>query len=270
MTTSDEPPRVGIAATAVCTPAARSVPALVDRLKRGPSTVVALSDCDVPAGAPTKGARFSPPIHVDVDDPEKRILGFHGTLLMELAAELAPHVEARDLAPERVGLYAALGMIDASPQDLEAAAKTLKSNANGDPTFDDFFDGGYRTIHPLWPLSMLNNVALGQVSIAFNIRGDNAVFASGWDSGVRALHEATRAIRMHRIDAAYVLGAAPPIDERSLTRLALLPRGAPNPGEGAAGCLLVNKSLASVAHLTGSATAFADPRGHAGNRPRGR
>ena len=254
-------PAVSIAAIAARTPGGDSVDALVSFVERGDTAVAPFEGMDIPPGAPSRGARFRPPIHVDVDDPEKRILGHHGTLLMEIAEVLAPRVAELQVAPERVGLFAALGMIDADPRDLEGAAKTIaRRGSNHASGFDEFFERGYRTIHPLWPLSMLNNVAVGQISIALDIRGDNAVFASRWDSGVRAIHEAVRAIAMNRADVAYVLGAAPPIDERSLARASLSSATARIPGEGAAGCLLVRGELlndSSMPRLVGSATAFA-------------
>jgi 3-oxoacyl-[acyl-carrier-protein] synthase II len=151
------------------------------------------------------------------DDPALRILGRHGEWL-DLCARRA-HAEARlgELPREEVGLFVALGMVDSPPEELASA---VLASRGADGVFDlaRFFEGGFRTVHPLWPLSMLANVAVGQVAIGLDLRGDNVVLGSEGDAGARAIGEAWQALSLGTVKAALAGGAAEPISEASLAR----------------------------------------------------
>lgn len=157
------------------------------------------------------------------DDPTLRILGPHGRTLLSLATPLHEALEGSRIPRKRIGLFLALGMVDSPPQELARAVDASTVEGSTIPTIDHdrFYAGAFRQIHPLWPLSMLGNVAGGQLAIDLDIRGDNLALASECDGGVRALLEATRAIRHARIDAALVGAVAEPVTPASLTRLAL-------------------------------------------------
>lgn len=157
------------------------------------------------------------------DDPTLRILGPHGRTLLSLATPLHDAVGGARIPRQRVGLFLALGMVDSPAQELARAveASTDVGEAGASIDHDRFYGGAFRQIHPLWPLSMLGNVAGGQLAIDLDIRGDNLALASECDGGVRALLEATRAIRQGRIDAALVGAVAEPVTPASLARLAL-------------------------------------------------
>lgn len=196
------------------------------------------------------------------DDPALRILGAHGRLLERVTARAHDAGGATEVERSRVGLYVALGMVDAVVDDLVAAARASRDERG---TFDltRFFGGGYRQIHPLWPLSMLNNVAIGQLSIDYDVRGDNLVLASESDGGVRALLEGAFAVIDRRIDAALVGGVAEPLMPASLARAALrgtLGRGAA-PGEGAAAVVLGPAGSPARATFAGGTTTFGAERG---------
>ena len=99
---------------------------------------------------------------------------------------------------------------------------------------------------------MLNNVAVGQLAIDLDVRGDNLVLASEADGGVRALLEGAYALADGRIDAALVGGVAEPVMPASLARARLrgtLGRGAA-PGEGAAAFLLGSAPARASARLS--------------------
>jgi|GEM_PF-1957853 len=151
------------------------------------------------------------------EDSTLRLLGRHGAWL-ELVARRA-HEEAglRALPREDVGLYVALGMVDSPPEEL-APAVLASRDASGALDLERFYAGGFRALHPLWPLSMLGNVAAGHVAIGLDIRGDNIVLASDASAGMRAFAEALRALDTGAVRAAVVGGAAEPVSEASLVR----------------------------------------------------
>ncbi len=113
----------------------------------------------------------------------------HGTLL-ELVARAA-HGQANlgSVPREAIALMIGLGMVDSPTADLEAAVAASRDDAGA---FDlaRFFQGGFRAIHPHWPLRMLNNVVVGQLAADLDVRGDNLVLAAEADAGVRAFAEA--------------------------------------------------------------------------------
>jgi 3-oxoacyl-[acyl-carrier-protein] synthase II len=53
----------------------------------------------------------------------------------------------------------------------------------------------YRSVHPLWPLTVLPNMSLSHVSMLQKIQGPNLVFSSIDAAGAQAIGEAFRAIR---------------------------------------------------------------------------
>lgn len=223
-----------------------------------PSALESLADLGLPARV---GARLEGVADFD-DDPALRILGRHGRALEPVLR--AAHTEGRgaQVARERIGLFLALGMVDAEPDDLVPAVRASR-DAQGNFDLQRFFGGAFRSIHPLWPLAMLNNVAAGQFAIDLDIRGDNLVLASDADAGVRAVLEAMRAIQAGTIDAAVVGGSAEAIGAFGMQRFELEGRGADyEPGEGCGAWLLASTTCASAigatprARLLGAATAY--------------
>jgi hypothetical protein len=136
-----------------------------------------------------------------------------------------------------------------------------------------FYEGGFRTVHPLWPLAMLGNVSVGQVAIELDLRGDNIVLGSEGDAGARAIGEAWQALALGTAKAALAGGAAEPVSEASLARrdlrrpLARSPRP-PHVGDvlGEGGAMLALEDPASAARrgvpvlgwITGHGAAFGD------------
>ncbi len=141
------------------------------------------------------------------DDPALRVLGPHGRLLAEAVA-LADTDDPASRDPDRLALFVATDVIDPEPHEILPA---LCASRTPDGRFDPgrFFAGGYRLLHPLWPLAQLANVAVGQIAIDRTIRGENAVFASDADAGVRAVLEGGWCIAEGRADGALVAGSAP-------------------------------------------------------------
>ena len=255
-----------ITATAARTALGDDVPTTWQRMCAGASAVAPL---DVFAA---RAARIWTEPEASEDDPALRILGPHGRLLDDVAR--AAHEEARlgELPRETVGLFIGVGMVDAPIADLAAAALASR-DAGGSCSLPRFFAGAYRMIHPLWPLSMLGNVAAGQIAIDLDLRGDNLVTASDADAGLRALLEGARSVDAGTCRAAIAGGASGRLTPQHLARLALqgrLPGVAP--GEGGAALALEDPARAdargSAVHgwLRGGATTFGGAHGAPGPR----
>lgn len=194
------------------------------------------------------------------EDPALRILGSHGRILDAVARAAHEDGGLDALARERVGLFAGLGMVDAPVHDLAPAALAARSGA-GPMQLEAFFASAYRTIHPLWPLSMLGNVAAGQVSIDLDLRGDNLVLSADADAGLRAILEGARSVARGDCDAALVGGVSGRVSPQALARLALQERLGPvELGEGGAMLALEaadrGRSVDAVAHVTGGGSAY--------------
>ncbi|MGE0193696.1 MAG: hypothetical protein AB7T63_16855 [Planctomycetota bacterium] len=168
---------------------------------------------DVPAAwGPRLAARARTPDVDDEppgeDDPALRVLGHHGRQLVAVLGAVHEAGDAGSLDRDRIGLFVATDVVDPEPDDVLPA---LRASLAKDGRFDlaRFFGGGFRSLHPLWPLAQLNNVAVGQVAIDLAVRGENAVFGSEADAGVRAVLEAAWSVREGHTTASLVGATAP-------------------------------------------------------------
>ena len=206
-----------------------------------------------------KAAQLWTEPEVAEDDPALRILGSHGRILDAVARSVHEDARLADLPRERVGLFAGMGMVDAPVHDLAGAALASRDGADG-MSLATFFGGAYRTVHPLWPLSMLGNVAVGQVSIDLDLRGDNLVLSSEADAGLRAVLEAARSVDRGDCDAALAGGVSGRVSPQALARLALQERLGPvELGEGGAMPGLErdgSRGVAPRAWITGGGSAY--------------
>lgn len=231
--------------------------AIDEAMAAGRSAVAPVRGFDASGFGDVQAAQLWTDAEGDEDDPQLRILGPHGRILEHVVREAYGAADLADLPRERIGLYVALGMVDASMKDLAPAAASART-AEGGVDLTRFFKSSYRLIHPLWPLSMLNNVALGQIATDLDIRGDNLVLASDASSGVRAILEAARAVSAGVVDAAIAAGVSERVCPAALARRALEGDGRP-PGEGGAAVVLrrvADAGGALAAQLAGGATAF--------------
>ena len=161
----------------------------------------------------------------------------------------------------RSAFFAALPVVDSAPAAL-AAAIAASRDAAGALDLGAFFASGFRAIHPLWPLEMLNNVSLGQIAADLDVRGDNSVFAAEADAGARALAEALGAIRRGEAAAALAVGVAEHVSPGALARAAR--RAVPGEvlGEGAGALALEGEAAAAargrvpIGFLAGAGFAF--------------
>ncbi|MDJ0973225.1 MAG: beta-ketoacyl synthase N-terminal-like domain-containing protein [Planctomycetota bacterium] len=223
-------------------------------LADGESAIGPLRGFDASAFGDTVAAQIWTEEDVDEDDPAIRILGPHGRILEHVVRRAYAAADLDQLPAERVGLYVGMGMVDAAVEDLVPAVAASR-DADGELDLAKFFKGAYRLIHPLWPLSMLNNVAVGQIATDLDIRGDNLVLASDAVCGVRAILEAARAVREGIVDAAIAAGVSERVCPASLARRRVGVEGVQPMGEGGAALVLTNAVDGVALRLLGGATA---------------
>jgi len=160
---------------------------------------------------------------------DSRIMDVHSLMLMKSIRDALAHaaVDSASVPREKLALFAGMGMVDYRINDLLPAV--VKSGSAGE-LFDyrSFYKEGYKEIHPLWPLSMLNNISFCQVAIALDIQGENTVFSPDSDSGSCAVAEAMWSLQEGSAVAAIAAGVSETISPISLARAQLsgmLPAG---------------------------------------------
>ncbi|MEO5357555.1 MAG: hypothetical protein H7844_09700 [Nitrospirae bacterium YQR-1] len=146
-----------------------------------------------------------------------RIMDTHSYLLMEsaIAAFKAAGFGIDTFYADKIAFYAGIGMVDYEIADLLQAV--LKSH-NHEFSYDTFFTNGYREIFPLWPLSMLNNIAFCQSSIRLGLKGDNTVFSPHGESAVYAISEGASSLLGGKSTAVIAGGISEKVNPQSLIR----------------------------------------------------
>ncbi len=112
-----------------------------------------------------------------------------------------------------------MGMVDYNTEDLLPAV--VKSLNDKGVDYDSFFSGAYRDIHPLWPLSMLNNISFCQVAIDLGIKGENATFAPHSDSALQSIIEAYNTVLEGRAKVVLAGGVSEKVSPFSMARASL-------------------------------------------------
>lgn len=174
-------------------------------------------DCAVGAQVPALS-----PHALGVDPRETRIMNTHSSILLKATRDafLASGLDAAPIPRESIAFFAGMGMVDYRIEDLLPAV--VKScDAQGALDYASFYAEGYREIHPLWPLSMLNNISFCQVAIDLDIQGENTVFSPHADSGAQAVSEAMKCVEEGKCTAAVAAGVSETITPLSLARAQL-------------------------------------------------
>lgn len=178
-----------------------------------------------PTGFATGYAALAPAIDTEALSPGLRasIAGYETSLLLasSKAAMRGAQLEATEIARDEIGFFAGLGAIDYNVDDLLPAVRDARTR-DGGLDYAAFFSEHYRKIHPLYLLSMLNNVAFCQVAIALDIRGENCVLSPAGDAGAHAIAEARNAVREGRARVALAGGVSEEVTPLALARYLFL------------------------------------------------
>jgi 3-oxoacyl-(acyl-carrier-protein) synthase len=126
---------------------------------------------------------------------------------------------ARGIAPERVGLYAGVGL---TAMEMDGSIEFLKKSTDENGAFcqSAFTRAGLRAIHPLWSFHSLANMPACIVSVLENLQGDNGIYTPWEDQTAFALIEAAHALGRGDIDCAVVTAADTPSHPASRVELA--------------------------------------------------
>ncbi|MDR2208952.1 MAG: hypothetical protein LBE22_08290 [Azoarcus sp.] len=183
--------------------------------------------------------------------PDRRMLKYmsHQAELAAVAAREAleeANLSARGIAPERIGLYAGVGL---AALDITASTKLLRASLSESGAFsmDRFSREGLRTIHPLWTFHVLANMPACIVSVLEGIKGDHGIYTPWEDQTAFALIEAAHALHEGSIDAAVVVGSDTPSHPASMVEI--VSSGFIAPGEIAASgaaCVVLERPDTSV------------------------
>lgn len=228
--------RVAITAAAMRSALGNEAAVTWRRIESGESAVGPVQGFDASGFPESRAAQIWIEPETQEDDPALRILGAHGRLLDAVAREVHDEAGLAAFAREEVGLFVGMGMLDSPAEDLAAAALAARDGGAA-MSLRSLFAGAFRQIHPLWPLSMLNNVAAGQVAIDLDIRGDNLVLASDAAAGARAIYEAACSVAEGACRAALAAGVSGRVRPAVLARRALAGQ-AGAPGEGGAALVI--------------------------------
>jgi 3-oxoacyl-(acyl-carrier-protein) synthase len=206
------------------------------------------------AGTPYAACLAAPDFAPDVSGQikEKRMRKFmsrHAELAAAAARQAlaASAPQARGIAPERMGLYAGVGL---AAMNLQTSVSLLGKSLDDNGMFSQkaFTHRGLRAIHPLWSFHSLANMPACIVSVLEAIQGDNGIYTPWEDQTAFALQEAAHALYREEIDCAVVVAADTPSHPACLVTLAAAGHLAPTeivaPG---AACLVLERPTAERA-----------------------
>ena len=148
-----------------------------------------------------------------------RIMDKHSFMLMEStrSAYKQSKLDNGSVSPDETGYFAGMGMVDYNIEDILPAVLN-STDREGNLDYDKFFSDACRQIHPLWPLSMLNNISFCRVAIDLGIKGENTVFSPHADSGVHSIIEACNIVIEKKAEAALAGGVSEKVSPLSMAR----------------------------------------------------
>ena len=171
---------------------------------------------DCPVAAQVHGLG---PSELSVHPRDSRIMDKHSYMLMKSSRDAFTQstLDQGAIPPEDIGYFAAMGMVDYNIDDLlPSVLKSFEEEGNLD--YNEFFSDAYQQIHPLWPLSTLNNISFCQVAIDLGIKGENTTFSPHADSGIHAIIEAYNTVKDEKAKVALAGGVSEKVSPLSLAR----------------------------------------------------
>jgi 3-oxoacyl-[acyl-carrier-protein] synthase II len=156
---------------------------------------------------------------LDIHPRDSRIMDKHSYMLMKGSRDAFSEAKLDDseIPPEDIGYFAGMGMVDYNVEDLlPSVLQSLDEKGNLD--YDKFYSHAFQQIHPLWPLSMLNNINFCQVAIDLGIKGDNTTFCPHADSGMHSIIEAYNTLIEEKAKVVLAGGVSEKVSPLSLAR----------------------------------------------------
>ncbi len=159
---------------------------------------------------------------LDIHPRDSRIMDKHSYMLMKASRDASREAQLDDgsVPPDERGYFAAMGMVDYNIDDLLPAVLDSQDE-KGELDYDRFFSHAYQQIHPLWPLSMLNNISFCQVAIDLGIKGENTTFSPHGDSCVHSFIEAYHAVLEGKASVVLAGGVSEKVSPLSLARASI-------------------------------------------------
>ncbi|MDR3212749.1 MAG: hypothetical protein LBT71_02335 [Azoarcus sp.] len=148
---------------------------------------------------------------------------------------------ARGIAPERIGLYAGVGL---AAMEMNTSTGFLRKSLGEDGAFSQkaFAGAGLHTIHPLWSFHTLANMPACIVSVLEGVKGDNGLYTPWEDQTAFALIEAAHALARGDVDCAVVVASDTPSHPASLVKLVQAGHLAPTEiAASGAACLVLER-----------------------------
>jgi 3-oxoacyl-[acyl-carrier-protein] synthase II len=199
-----------------------------------------------------------------------RLTGLHTHLLSRATREAIAQarLDRASLPGDAIGFFVGMGMVDYRVDDLLPSVQSSLASLGGEGALDleRFYSGAYREIHPLWPLSMLNNISFCLVASQWDIRGENTVFSPHADSGAQALIEGVRTLHERKARVVLAGGVGEPVSPLSLARALLLGMLAPAAEDELAPCRPFSTERGGTVLGEGCGMAALELRSHADAR----
>ncbi len=212
---------VVITGTGLVSPLGLSASDTWDAVMSGKSGIMKTEDPEAPGFHRAAAAQVNglDPSALNIHPRDARIMDRHSYMLMKSTRDAfrAAGVDGSTFRDEEIGFFAGMGMVDYNVRDLLPAVRHSLL-PEGTLDYNIFFSKGFRDIYPLWPLSMLNNIAFCQVAIGLHIKGENTVFSPHADSGIQAIAEAFHSLRDGRVGVAFAGGVSEKVCPGSLSR----------------------------------------------------
>ena len=211
---------VPITGAGLVTAAGRGVEPAWEALCAGRSLLAPDADPELAGFPPIETARCAriDPESVGADRRAARIMGHHTHMLLAAVNEALEGAQAvSNLEEEEIAFFAGMDSVDPERDDLLGAVK----ESGGQLDLAHFFTKGMDSIHPLWPLGLLNAIGFSQAAIQHRWRGENAVFSSGPEATARAFCEAADSIGTGKARLAFCAGVSGVVSARMLARARL-------------------------------------------------
>jgi 3-oxoacyl-(acyl-carrier-protein) synthase len=159
------------------------------------------------------------PDELDVHPRDSRIMDTHSYMLLKATRDAFKNagLDANSVSGEDIGYFAAMGMVDYDINNLLPAVIKSRDSKNSF-NYDTFYSQGYNNIHPLWLLSMLNNISFCQVAIDLGIKGENTVFSPHADSCIHAIAEACNSVADKKAKVVLAGGVSEKVSPPSIAR----------------------------------------------------